>query len=505
MLTLTINGSDFLPQYKTNSAKIKERVASKVNTLRLIITKKSGESIPQEGKEIILKDGSRYLFGGYITKVNPLEVGEGQMFIYEVEAADYSWILVNKNAQKSYASQTLEYIAEDLLSEYVDSGYSLNTDNIQTGPTINTIAFDHINLRKCFEKLAKVTGYEWWIGYDKKVYFQSKLYTAAAESITDSSNNFIDIGIQYDVSQVKNYIIIKGGKEETSSYFSQTFKGDGKAREWILREKPTTMEFIKLNTVSKNYGIDPLDEDTGNDFMFNYQEKYIRCTATTGTPGTGDEIEVSYKYQVPIIVSLKSATSIAAMKVIEGGDGIHAYSFKEPSIESKKEARQRALKILGEYADPLVIGEFRTRTGLLQAGTIFAPGQLLTVNLPTWNINSDTEYLIQEVNINLFGDGTNIEYNYSIKFGGKLTGVKEWLESLAGKEDVVLDTQEIDRIEAIAETMTIEETITKDGNARSVSESITIAEAITCTNVTPPFKWAPSATKEAVWDLFEWG
>ena len=105
---------------------------------------------PQEGQEIIFKDGSRFLFAGFISRISPVEVGEGELFIYRIEATDYTYVLLNKNAQKSYENRTLKYIVEDLISTYVDSGYSITTTNVDTGPTIDTIAFDHINLKKCY-------------------------------------------------------------------------------------------------------------------------------------------------------------------------------------------------------------------------------------------------------------------------------------------------------------------------------------------------------------------
>ena len=507
-LTLTIGGSNFLPQYKTNSAKIKEILQNRSNTANLVITKKSSQSVPQEGQEIIFKDGSRFLFAGFISRISPVEVGEGELFIYRIEATDYTYVLLNKNAQKSYENRTLKYIVEDLISTYVDSGYSITTTNVDTGPTIDTIAFDHINLKKCFEKLAKLTGYEWYIDFEKDIYFRNKETAPAPEEITDTSDNFINISIKYDTAQVRNYVIIQGGTEETASYFSQKFLGDGKAREFILREKPRDMEFIKLNTVSKNVGVDPLDEETGNYFMFNFQEKYIRVIDSEPVPGAADEIEASYKYDVPVIVLLKSASSIETMKDLEGGDGIHSFSIVDSSIKSKDEARQRALKELLEFANPLVNAIFTTRTGLLTAGSYFKPGQELTINLPSWNINTDTKYLIQEVETTLVEDGTNIEYNYKVRFGGRLLDVIALLDGIAGKEDILKDTQEIDRIEAIAEELSIAEVITRDGNLRSISESLSIAEVIDETIVTPPFKWSPSAVNPdlaAKWNKFEWG
>ena len=511
-LTLTIGGTNFLPQYKTNSLTVRERLFSAANIANLTIVKKPGENTPSEGAELIFKDGTRFLFGGFVTKLDPREVGEGEMIVYSVEAMDYTYILNNKYAQKTYTSQTLAAIVADLLSEYVDSGYAITSNGVQTGPTINTIAFDYLPLTKCFEKLLKVTGYEWYIDYEKDIQFFPKDATPAAEGFTDSSDNFTEIDIACDTSQVRNYIIVRGGREITSAPLEQDILGDGEAREWILREKPKTMDSIKLDTgagfVTQTVGVDPLNEDTGNDFMFNYQEKYVRCAAAESTPAIGHILRVSYYYEVPIIVPLKSASSIAAMQAIEGGDGIHTKVINNTGIKSKVEAREFALKEIGEYGNPLVTGNVKTRSGLLQSSTVFAPGQYVTVNLPTWGISTSTDYVIQEVRINMIEDGTNIEYFYEVIFGGRLFGIREFLEGLAGQEKIILDTEEINRLEAFEEVLTISESITREPNTKDFAETITIAETITEAMVTPPWKWAPSTAdtaKKARWGSFEWG
>ena len=503
-LTLTVGGNNFLPQYKTNSFEKTEILQNRGNTARFEIIKKPSDNAPEQGKELIFKDGARFLFAGFISKVTPIEIGRGQLFVYDVEVTDYTYIVINKNAQKTYTNQTLKYIVEDLMTTYVDSGYSITTGGVDTGPTIDTVSFNHISLRKCFEKLAKISGYEWWIGYNKVLYFKSKSALTAPEQITDSSDNHETLSIETDLAQVRNSIVVQGGQEETTAYFSQTIEADGVAREWPLREKPTTLEYIKEAAVAQTVGEDPTDEETGNDYMYNKAEKYVRVVSGDPTPAAGVQIEVSYKYEVPVIIILESPSSIAAMKALEGGDGIHAYTIFESSIKSKDEARQRALKELTEYANPQVNGYFTTRTGLLSVGTYFEPGQEITINSPSWGINTDTKYLIQEVITTLIEDGSNIEYHYTVRFGGRLIDTIVFLESLASKEDTVFATQEIAKIKAITEEMTIGEVIARDPLLKTVTETVVISEVISKQNQTPPFQYGPAGSPQGVWGASEW-
>src|SRR4051812_15067761 len=126
-LSLTLGGTNFKPQYVTGSATIRERLNSDADELRLTLTKKAGQNTPSEGQEIIFADGARRLFAGYVSGIKPTETGEGELITYDVEASDYTYILINKNTQISYTDQTLGYIVADLMSRYVDAGYGFTS------------------------------------------------------------------------------------------------------------------------------------------------------------------------------------------------------------------------------------------------------------------------------------------------------------------------------------------------------------------------------------------
>lgn len=504
-LSLTIGGVDFLPQYKSGSAQITNQIQNQGDWLLLTIIQKKGQSAPSIGSEIILKDGSEFLFGGFVSKLSPTEYGVGEMIQYTVEATDYTYLLVNKTAQKSYANETLHDIVIDLLSTNVDSGYALDTTNIETGPTVTTIAFNHISLRQCFENLAKLTGYIWWVGYDKKVYFiNPSLAANVAEMMTDSSANHESVAITIDVSQLRNDIVVLGGVQESSNY-TQTILGDAHAREFFLLYPPKETVSLTLNGVSKTFGIDPSDDETLFDYMYSPDRGSIRSSSGSTTLTGTDVLVFVYTYEFPVIVELNNATSIAAMKVIEGGDGVHSYTINDSTILSQTQARERAQKELDEFSDPVLSGNIKTRTGLLQAGTVFAAGMAIIINMPSWGIVTNTTYIIQKLVTTLDESGDAIEYHYNITFGGRLLGVVDFLQALATPEDPLDISGEVITIHAIDESISVIETISKNAHLHSVSETVSIAETINQSKTTPPFKWAPSGTKKGVWNESEWG
>lgn len=509
-LTLTIGGVNFLPRYVTGSARITESINNQGNSLTMNLFIKTGQAFPTIGSEIIFKDGARYLFGGFVSKLSPKEYGVGQAIEYRLEATDYTSLLQNKNASQTYESQTLGYIVDDLVDTCIDSGYGVTHANTATGPTISTVAFNHISLRKCFENLAKLTGYIWWIDYLKDIHFiDPGGASSAPEQIRDDApTNHEYVNIVLDVSQVRNNITVLGGTQESSSY-PQVILGDANAREWVLAYPVRTMTSIELDTgggyVTKTFGIEGEDDETLFDFMYSQSRGAVRASSGTSTPGATHKIRVTYTYPLPVTAQVSDATSIAALIAIEGGDGLHSYTIQDTTILSSDQAQKRALKELEQFSNPILSGTFRTRTGLLSAGSYFAPGQALVVNLPSWGISTNTTYTIQKVVTTLVESGDAIEYTYDVTFGGRMLGVVDFLIALGTPELPVDSTGEVLKIKAVSEVMTITETITRNGNARSISESAVVAETISKTNVTPPFKWGVDATaNKGVWGKSEW-
>ena len=487
--TLTIAGTNFLPQLKTNSAKIRELVQNKSGVMNMGITVKSGQNVPLQGSEIIYKDGSRFLFGGFVTRITPVEIGKAAMIIYTVEASDYSFILNNKIAKRSYENMTLGAIVADLIDTYLDASYGFTVTNVETGPTITSIIFDHISLRKCFEKLQKLTGYIWYVDYEKNIYFTSRLSTPAPEDIRDSGTNFSEVNITYDTSQVRNKIIVIGSDagEPANSPSVQSFTVDGIQRIWALDDIPASVASIKLDGVSKNFHV--ATEQIASDYIiYNVDSVYIELAATSTTPTAGQVLEVTYYPIIGIIATKSDQDSIDFFSALDGGDGVWDYTIKDQSITTKQEAGERAQKELDEFADPLVKGIFVTRTSLLSPGTVFGVGQSLTVNLATYGISTDTTFLIQEVNIELNETATTVEYIYTVRFGGKLAGVQEFLESLASEASEVAEATEIKTIELISDSVTMDDTTTP----------------ISMTTATPPYHWT-SGSPVGKWNESEWG
>lgn len=475
-ITLTLGGTNFLPQYQTSSGRITANLYNQGNSMSCVITQKTGQSAPTPLQEIVFKDGARFLFGGYITKVTPTETGKGQLIKYQVEASDYTALLVNKYAAESYENQTLGYIVNDLVTKYIDGGYAITQANVATGPTIPTVLFNHVSLRQCFETLSKLTGYTWWIDYQKDIHFiDATNTTAAPETITDSNTNIETVNITIDTTQVRNSITVLGGNGESAAY-PYSVVGDSTTRAWTFPYTSVTLLSVKLNGVTKAFGVDP-EAEGANYAMHDKTNNQVRLAVASATPTGVDTLDFTYSYALQAVAFTSDPTSIAACAAIEGGDGIHSYTINDTSITSIPEAELRGQKELVEFSNPILSGKFVTRTGLLTAGSYFVPGQYLTVNLPTWGINSDTRYTVQRVLTTLDEGPSSVEYHYEVTFGGRLLGLVDFLIALATPKDLnTTDTVVV--IKQDSSTITITESIARGSAVGSDSATITITEGI---------------------------
>ena len=334
---LTIAGTNFLPQYKTNSSRIRELIQNKSGVMNMEITVKPGQSVPLQGSEIIYKDGTRFLFGGYVTRISPKEIGKGQLFVYTVEASDYSFILNNKVARRAYNDMTLGAIVVDLMNTYVDSSYGFDLSNVATGPIITSVVFDHISIRKCFEKLSKLTGYVWNVDYQKKLYFRTQTSTPAPEAITDASTNYNSVNIVYDTTQVRNKVIVIGSDtgEPANAPTTQQFTADGISRIWGLDDVPASVSYIKIDGVSKNFH-EASQQIASDYFIYTNGSVYFQLTDTSTTPTVGQVIEIAYYPFIDIIAERSDVVSLAFFSALDGGDGEWNYTIKDQSITTKQ-------------------------------------------------------------------------------------------------------------------------------------------------------------------------
>lgn len=93
-------------------------------------------------------------------------------------------------------------------------------------------------------RLAKAFSFAWYVDYNHDLFFGDIETTPAPYQITDTSENFTNLQIQTDTSNIGNRIIINGGLAPSSSTYAQVFPADGVIREWVLQAGPSGLTIL---------------------------------------------------------------------------------------------------------------------------------------------------------------------------------------------------------------------------------------------------------------------
>lgn len=468
-LTLLINGIDKTDYLETGSLAIEDILTQEVDTCSFILIDSTGTNKPEVGQEILIyykevdDDSTPILrFGGRIDELPQMQYANGK-YSYEVTCTDYTQGLNKNLVVETYTSQTAGYIIKDLVRIYA---LELGTYHVQDGLTVDYISFNYKFPMDCITELARLTGYDWYVDYEKNIHFFSPKTNTAPYELTESAGSGEYLGLEIAVNklELKNRQSVRGGIEFSDLYTQEQY-GDNLRLDFPFRYNPfapiAVYTDIGAGYVARTLGIDNID--TGKDFVYNVNQKLIK-NQDHAVLNTTHKIKLTYKYKKPILAQQDDETSIALMKDREGGNGVYeAPLISDDTIETKDQARARGQAELDQYSNPLVEGTFITT----QYG--YRSGQLLTINIPSRNENA--QYLIQSVSAVSLGIG---RFEYEITFATRLKGLTEFLLSLYDSgRDISKRTDEIlDRLK-VMEDETV--TLTDSGLSKSLRNTTTDA------------------------------
>lgn len=472
---ITIDGEDRTADVINQSIVIQDIINDQVNQLSFSIADLSGLGLPTANDEIIITGkGGDTIFGGYITNISKTSKRKTGEVIAKVKATDYTWLLDRKVVRRTYEDMTDKEIIDDIVSTYC-SGSGITTTNVIETATIDQITFNYLQPSQCIRKISELTGNFWYIDYDKDIHYAPIDHDSAPITIDSNSNNYYNLNIEEDINQLKNRVYVRGGTK-LSDFTTYSEKGDGEKTKFVLPDKPHDVS-VQVNAVTKSVGIKNLDT-SGYDWYLNFQEKYLEQDAGGAVLTSSDIIEVTYKYDIPILVAVENSDSIA-------DNGLKEFAIFDKSIRTTQAARDRASAELIDYANQLVQGSFTTlETGLVS-------GQYVNIVLPDYGINGD--YVIQKITASSLGAGL-FEYDVSVASAKTLGIIKFLVKLLEANKNLV----ELNDDEVLDEILSLEDALLSD----SLLDSLTIDSA-------GPYRtWANTPTDasptRARWNLFAW-
>lgn len=390
---LIIAGVDRTNDLEFQTLTIDDIINEQANTASFGMSDLHDLGAPSEGQLVQIFVNDIKFFSGYVTEAKYNTIGPG-VDRYDIDCIDHTRDLDRRRIAATYQNLTDKEIIERMASDFAfDDG--ITTNNVSEGILIPSISFNYITFTAAMKKICERTGRNWFIDYDKDIHYFPLTQTRAPFDITDNTAKQSNLTLTKNATNLKNRIFVRGGTE-LSAEFTETQVADGTQRQFLLADKAHEFSMTE-GGVAKTVGIKNIDDPADFDYLLNFQEKYVECGSGTTTPAASTEMAFSYKYDVPVLVSVEDTASIAEQATLSGGSGVFEYVITDKNISTTQEARDRAAAELADYGRSIVEGSFRT----MYAG--FSSGQYMHIKQTSKGVDDD--YLINRVRLTSISGG----------------------------------------------------------------------------------------------------
>lgn len=455
-ISITIAGTDRTSDIVFDSIQKTDAVNEEKDTLIFSVDKYADRGfVPEVNQEVAMEIDGVKEFGGAITQVKKSLV-DGRRVAFEVTCCDYTQFLARKLVLESYSNQTVNYIIADLISKYAED---FTVANVDCDITIKTMMFNRMSIPECLEKIAKETGYYWYVDYDKDIHFFAQEDNVAPFGITDDNGKSLrnSLKITDNLDQIRNSVTIRGS-EERGTERTEIYVGTADQTIFPLANKFAEEPAVEVDGTPVDVGVDYLTKEDDADCFWSYEQKSLRFKASMA----GKKVEITGIPLFPILVKIPEPVSINQY-------GIYEFFKEDKSITSRAEAYQYATAQLNAYKDGVIEGEFQTDTPGLRSGQI--------INVYSDLMGVDEDFLIQRVT---FKPQAKDKAIWSVKLATMRTmGIIQILQDLIRYRTIKeFDPENLLTLAQFDDQMTMEDVCT-------------IPKAVT----SPPYKWG----------AFRWG
>ena len=457
-ITLTIGGVDKTSLLRVNSLQISDELNTR-NTCQFSLIDTTGAYRPTVGQEAIILDGAVRRFAGTLDESSEAVPLGTSALVVQCQCADYNQIADRHLVARVYENQTLGAIVTDIVTQDL-AGEGVTTTNVQTGPTITKATFNYRTVAQAFNDLAELTGYAWYVDYNKDLHFCARETNLAPFSLTDVSANFRYMVVRKTREQYRNRQYIRAGQDITDPR-TDSFKGDGKTKAFVLNFPCAKVPTVKVNTVAKTVGIRGLE--TGKDWYWSKGEKEVTQDDAGTALASTDILDVTYQGLFPIILSSQSDGEISSRAATEGGTGIYEAIEDDQSIDSQPLATQKADGLLRRFGRIPQIVEFETDTGGLAAG------QLITINVTKHGLNA--QFLIDSAQAQDV-QGKFLRYRVRVLDGERIGGWIEFFQKLAqaGRKFVIRENEVLVLLRRFSDAVALADALTVTSGPLAVAK-----------------------------------
>lgn len=289
--------------------------------------------------------------------------------------------------------------------------YSITYENLSldSGYTITQKTFKHRVVRDAITEIAEDAGYDFWV--DTSIDFNyAQKDTTNSGAILDNTNVWHSDSRKSRQSMY-NKITVYGGRY--LSGLDERFTANG-GSVYTLQEKPhhtyvTVGNCPAVITNTKKLGWlleDRTNAFTGSvDYWIDYENKNIIFSGAPPTSGS-QCIFCQYDRSLPVIKQATDETSIRAY-------GLREKNIVNEDITDPRQATKLVKAELASQKDPQTMATLKIDTRS-ESFTSLTPGQLLVINLPKENINTQT-FKILDVQYDFSTNAERMERHMTVR------------------------------------------------------------------------------------------
>jgi hypothetical protein len=393
------------------------------------------------GKKVEVFEDGILIYGGKILdpkteKINPLPVVKQEFSCVDWhEICDR--IKINQGFGRYEISELIKVIIDNHLS--VD-GIWYDSNSIKPTTKYISINCPYISATQVFNELCELCGFQWYIGPDKKFYFNDRTvevgpsvnefsgYLWSSFSMRDDISEYRNVQVYQDVNAVTDELLetANPNPEDNRSYYVQ-FKLNNKPKIYITlnRNNPPQEDQVDPSFV----GINGLD--SGVYWYWSKNENIITQDGNQDPIPSGYYLVLKYYGQYKINIIERNNSQIAERQSIEGGSGLYYNIESGSGIEGITIAENKAQAVLDKY------GDVSKSIDLESYSKVWQIGQICDTVFPNFKINSlvvdGNGYLVSKLTIQDMG--INLQFKRSVTLvsgqvvGGWVNFFRKWLSS----------------------------------------------------------------------------
>lgn len=392
--SFTIGGISYIDYVDVSSIDVVDGLPANGDTLRFALRIPSTafastpSTIPEPKASQIVRlivNGIKE-FEGPIISVEEVPHQSLDTYDFVCSCSDYTRLIDKKLVQiKSIGPDLAGSIVRTILAQYASD---FSASGVQDGYEISEQSFDFEIVSSVIDRIAQLTGFNWYVDFDKVVHFfyRENLPAPLPYIDLDTTTQVGDAQINEDISRVRNRIYIKDFESRSAESTRVSYVSDGATSFFKLPFEPFD-EDVEVSLSAGGTG-DPVSLTTREDPIMQAEGElegsadvvYI-CIINSGIrfplssiPPSGDVIHVVYlPTQGDQVEVIEDPDSIRMMKAREGGDGVHEHIISLPDYRVRDTSPIIGLAelVLDRMAWPVVSGTFKTLVGGWRAGQSF--------------------------------------------------------------------------------------------------------------------------------------